>query len=92
MPKWECIFYRVQLESAKDYWLLILDDVSELKKEAIALKEQSMVDQLTSLYNRKKLDAIEKSELPHKIWSDCLQCPKFPDCDEDALIWRNKGS
>jgi len=30
---------------------------------------------------------IEKNELPHKIWSDCLQCPKFPDCDEDALIW-----
>ena len=61
------IFYRVQLKSAKDYWLLILDDVSELKKEAIALKEQSMVDQLTSLYNRKKLDAIEKSLFSHKI-------------------------
>lgn len=30
---------------------------------------------------------IEKSELPHKIWSDCIQCPKFPDCDEEALIW-----
>jgi amino-acid N-acetyltransferase len=32
---------------------------------------------------------IEKSELPHKIWSDCIQCPKFPDCDEEALIWIN---
>jgi amino-acid N-acetyltransferase len=30
---------------------------------------------------------IEKNELPHKIWSDCLHCPKFPDCDEDALLW-----
>jgi amino-acid N-acetyltransferase len=30
---------------------------------------------------------IEKNDLPHKIWSDCLQCPKFPDCDEEALIW-----
>jgi amino-acid N-acetyltransferase len=29
----------------------------------------------------------EKQELPHKIWSDCLNCPKFPDCDEEALIW-----
>jgi len=28
---------------------------------------------------------IDKSELPHKIWSDCLNCPKFPDCDEEAL-------
>ncbi len=30
----------------------------------------------------------DKQLLPHKIWSDCLHCPKFPDCDEDALIWR----
>jgi len=30
---------------------------------------------------------IEKSELPHKVWSDCLHCPQFPDCDEEAMIW-----
>jgi len=29
---------------------------------------------------------IEKSELPQKIWGDCLKCAKFPDCDEIALI------
>ncbi|MDY0269203.1 N-acetyltransferase [Trichloromonas sp.] len=29
---------------------------------------------------------IEKSELPHKIWSDCIKCPKFPECDEIAMI------
>jgi amino-acid N-acetyltransferase len=28
----------------------------------------------------------DKQDLPHKIWSDCLHCSKFPDCDEDALI------
>lgn len=28
---------------------------------------------------------IEKSELPHKIWTDCLKCAKFPDCDEIAM-------
>lgn len=30
---------------------------------------------------------IDKHELPHKIWSDCLHCPKFPDCDEEALVF-----
>ena len=30
---------------------------------------------------------IDKSELPHKVWSDCIHCPKFPDCNEEALIW-----
>jgi amino-acid N-acetyltransferase len=27
-----------------------------------------------------------KEGLPHKVWADCLNCPKFPDCDEVALI------
>jgi amino-acid N-acetyltransferase len=29
---------------------------------------------------------VDKSELPHKIWTDCLKCAKFPDCDEVALV------
>lgn len=28
---------------------------------------------------------IEKQQLPHKIWTDCIHCVKFPDCDETAL-------
>ena len=30
---------------------------------------------------------VDKKELPHKIWAECLRCPKFPDCDEIALIY-----
>jgi amino-acid N-acetyltransferase len=29
---------------------------------------------------------VEKKELPHKIWTDCLNCVKFPNCDESSLI------
>jgi len=29
---------------------------------------------------------VEKSDLPQKIWTDCLKCSKFPDCDEVALV------
>jgi amino-acid N-acetyltransferase len=29
---------------------------------------------------------IDKSNLPLKIWSDCIHCVKFPDCDETAMI------
>jgi amino-acid N-acetyltransferase len=29
---------------------------------------------------------IDKAKLPHKIWGDCLKCPKFPECDEHAVI------
>ena len=31
---------------------------------------------------------IEKSELPHKIWGDCIKCAKFPECDETAMLIR----
>jgi len=31
-------------------------------------------------------DDIDKNDLPHKIWVDCLKCPKFPDCSEVAVI------
>ena len=29
---------------------------------------------------------IDKHELPHKVWADCIHCPKFPDCEESAVL------
>ena len=29
---------------------------------------------------------ITKDELPHKVWKDCIECPKFPNCDEIAMV------
>jgi amino-acid N-acetyltransferase len=29
---------------------------------------------------------VDKTVLPHKIWTDCLKCVKFPDCDEIAVV------
>jgi amino-acid N-acetyltransferase len=29
---------------------------------------------------------IEKADLPHKIWNECVRCPLFPSCNEIALI------
>lgn len=28
----------------------------------------------------------DKKELPQKIWTDCIKCSKFPECDEAAMI------
>jgi amino-acid N-acetyltransferase len=30
---------------------------------------------------------VDKTELPRKVWGECYRCPKFPDCDEVALIY-----
>lgn len=29
---------------------------------------------------------ITKEEMPHKVWKECINCPKFPNCDEVAVI------
>lgn len=29
---------------------------------------------------------VEKNDLPQKVWTDCLNCPKFPECDETAML------
>lgn len=34
---------------------------------------------------------IDKAELPHKIWNECVRCPLFPSCQEVALIRSVEG-
>lgn len=29
---------------------------------------------------------VDRSELPLKIWSDCIACVQFPNCNENAMI------
>jgi len=29
---------------------------------------------------------LDKDQLPHKVWGECINCPKFPNCDETAVV------
>ncbi len=29
---------------------------------------------------------VKHENLPHKVWAECINCPKFPDCQEIAMI------
>ena len=29
---------------------------------------------------------VDRTELPHRIWAECVRCPQFPDCDELAMV------
>ncbi|MDR3358970.1 MAG: N-acetyltransferase [Desulfovibrio sp.] len=35
---------------------------------------------------------VEKNVLPQKIWADCVNCPKYPDCDEIAVLLDISGN
>jgi len=39
-----------------------------------------------AFFEKQGFHLIDKAELPHKIWAECYNCPKFPNCDEVALI------
>ncbi len=36
----------------------------------------------TEFFQKCGFNVISKDHMPHKIWKDCLNCPKFPNCDE----------
>jgi amino-acid N-acetyltransferase len=29
---------------------------------------------------------VDKATLPHKVWNECVRCPKFPGCGEIAVV------
>lgn len=41
---------------------------------------------IPDFFKRLGFGPIEKADLPHKVWGECIKCPHFPDCDEVALI------
>jgi amino-acid N-acetyltransferase len=58
-----------------------LDESKELGvKKVFALTYRA------DFFEKQGFQIVDKSVLPHKIWSDCLKCVKFPDCDEIALV------
>ena len=52
----------------------------------LGLKRVFVLSYVPDFFKKMGFKEVEKSVLPHKIWADCLRCPKFPDCDETALM------
>jgi amino-acid N-acetyltransferase len=40
----------------------------------------------TGFFSRLDFAEVHKDSLPQKIWADCIHCPKYPDCDETAML------
>lgn len=38
-------------------------------------------------FTRMGFRIVDKATLPHKVWNECLRCPKFPDCGEIAVVY-----
>ena len=40
----------------------------------------------SDFFNTLGFTTVEKMTLPHKVWNECYRCPKFPNCDEVAMV------
>ena len=65
---------------------------AEIVKRLIAEGEQLGVEKFFTLtykpgfFQTLGFETITKEELPHKVWKECIECPKFPNCDEIAMV------
>ncbi|MDM8526300.1 N-acetyltransferase [Desulfococcaceae bacterium HSG8] len=50
------------------------------------IKEVFTLTYQPGFFKRFGFAQIDRSDLPLKIWSDCIICVKFPDCDETAMM------
>ncbi|MBU5636332.1 N-acetyltransferase [Geomonas sp. Red69] len=53
---------------------------------ALGLKKLFCLTYKPDFFAKFGFKVADKSELPHKVWGDCIKCVKFPDCDEIAMI------
>lgn len=65
---------------------------AEIVKRLIAEGKQLGVEKFFTLtykpgfFQTLGFRTITKEELPHKVWKECIDCPKFPNCDEIAMV------
>ena len=38
-------------------------------------------------FGRLGFRVVDKATLPHKVWNECIRCPKFPACGEIAVVY-----
>lgn len=62
--------------------------VKSCLKEAteLGIKRVFVLTYQPDFFRKLEFKDTDKAELPQKIWGDCIRCPKFPECDENALI------
>ena len=59
----------------------VLDEAHELGiRRVMSLTYQQ------SFFERLGFTVVDRMTLPHKVWADCVRCPKHDACDEIAMI------
>ena len=57
----------------------------------LGIKKIFVLTYVPDFFKKLGFKPVDKSSLPHKVWADCVNCVKFPDCDEDAMMLTISG-
>ena len=62
--------------------------LQECLKDAKKLKVKQVfaLTYVPEFFQQFGFEIIDKKELPHKIWSECIKCMYFPNCKEIAMM------
>ncbi|MGB9641704.1 MAG: N-acetyltransferase [Candidatus Ratteibacteria bacterium] len=69
----------------KGYGSLLVETLIK-EAEKIGIKKIFVLTYVPEFFEKFGFVRIEKTKLPHKIWIDCINCPKFPRCDEIPML------
>jgi amino-acid N-acetyltransferase len=64
----------------------ILVDACIEEAKSLTIKRLFVLTYQENFFAKCGFSPADKKKLPQKIWSDCIRCPKFPECDELAMI------
>ncbi|MBM3308758.1 MAG: N-acetyltransferase [Crenarchaeota archaeon] len=67
---------------------LITACIEDAKK--IGVKKVFTLTNEAEFFEKQGFKRVKKSELPMKIWGECIHCKKYPNCDEEALTFTPK--
>lgn len=54
--------------------------------QILGVKKVFSLTFVPGFFEKLGFNVVDKDVLPHKIWSDCIDCPFFPNCNEIAVI------
>ena len=54
--------------------------------EALGIEKVFTLTYKPEFFRKLGFIRISREELPQKVWKECIDCPKYPNCDEIAMI------
>jgi len=63
-----------------------LVEACQTEAAALGITRLFVLTYVPAFFEKLGFDPVDKAILPHKVWRDCINCVKFPDCDEESLI------